>query len=127
MKNAIRLLLLTVFTCLLWSCDRNDPDFKITQNGIALKTYRNDKGELVIDEKESACFSRKYQYSIDRIGTLGDDKDVDLEECNGMIGYSPDNYKKVVEFQERVRVKIKEELGDKIDEIYKKIEIEGDL
>lgn len=94
---------------MLFSCDTNNPDFRIIQHGLSLETYRNESGELVIDEKRSACFTRKYQFSIDRVGPLGEQKDVDLSECDGMIGYSPDNYKKVAEFNERVRAKIKEE------------------
>lgn len=127
MLNVIKLLLLSILTMSLFGCDRNNPDFRIVQNGLVLETYRNDKGELVIDETKSACFSRKYQFSLDRVGPIGENDDEELEACNGMIGYSPENYKKVVEFNERVRVKIKEELGKDIKRIYDEIEQEGEL
>jgi len=127
MKDVSKLLILVILTFSFLSCDRNNPDFRIIQNGLVLETYRNEKGELVIDEKNSACFSRKYQFSIDRVGPVGEDEDMALEDCADLIGYSPENYKKVAEFNERVRSKIKDELGDKINKIYKDIEREGEL
>ena len=111
MKNLKNIIILSVMVSsmmIFQGCDSDRPEAIVKQNGLVLSFYRNAAGELVVDEEESACFERDYKFSIDYVGVIGAQKDRKIEECDGIIGYLPDEYKKVSKYQELVREKIKE-------------------
>lgn len=108
LKNLAILVLLCSTMALFQGCDRDKPEATVKQNGISLVTHRNAAGELVIDEEESVCFERRYKFSIEYVGPIGSKKDKKIEECDGLVGWLPDEFKEVSKYQELVRSKIEE-------------------
>lgn len=108
-----RAMLLVSFLSLffLGACHDGRPkELNVTQHGLYLTLVReSETGRLYVDEKNSTCYSRGYRYSIDYSGPAGEGWKMNpLETCHKMVGYLPATYVDVVNFQEEVRLLIKE-------------------
>ena len=100
--------LLIIFLNLgLVSCeDLTAPSIDDVHRRLVYFEVVSDDGEFITIKKESAhCRIQKYQHSLNYIGPIGEGKDIPLQECAGTIGYSLDDYRKLVEAKEKLRLK----------------------
>ena len=97
------LMLLMIF---LSGCGSNDiaESIDFNQKSIRLVFKTDESGRRYIDEDQSACFRRRYRYSIDLIGSISKVETLDVSECNKIIGNSPLNYKKKIDWLESIRL-----------------------
>jgi len=49
-------------------------------------------GKEYIDVEKSVCFSRVYRIAKGYIGSVGNEMDLNIKECNKVIGYAPSEY-----------------------------------
>jgi len=77
-------------------------DFNQKSLRLVLKTDEN--GRRYIDEEESACFRRRYRYSLELIGSTSKAEILDVTACDKVIGSSPLNYKKKIDWLEALRL-----------------------
>ena len=101
-------------TIFLSSCGSNDLDESVDFNQksaiIVLKTAED--GRRYIDEEKTYCLRRRYRYSIEYIGPIAKGEKLDILKCNKIIGPSPLNYKKKMDFLEVWRLEALEWLED---------------
>jgi hypothetical protein len=50
------------------------------------------------------CRCGMYEWTSDRIGRVGDNKDYELAKCNKLIGFTPDTYVNVYTWWEEIRL-----------------------
>jgi hypothetical protein len=98
MKKSLALILLIIF---LNSCTTQP--LITTQCSIDLSYIDKD----TIDANKSSCWCRKYEFSKDHLGAIGNSwKEPDLKTCHLMIGFTLKEYPHVVEFWNDVRLEI---------------------
>ena len=59
--------------------------------------------QYLYDFENNVCYQRDYKFSRGYIGKTSDFNEVELVECNKIIGYKPDDYIQVYEWQNEVR------------------------
>lgn len=64
-----------------------------------------ENGKRYINEDLSTCRCRMYQRSPEYFGPVGDSWKEDIYYCNKLIGENPDNYLKVFNFLDEIRIK----------------------
>ena len=102
-----KMLLGMLSVIFLEGCGSNDLEESIdfNQKSIRLVLKIDDSGRRYIDEEESVCFRKRYRYSIKMIGPINEIvEDLDITACNKVIGESPKNYKKKIDWLESIRL-----------------------
>ena len=96
-----------LFLIFLSSCGSNDIEESVefNQKTVQLHLKIDENGRRYIDEEKSVCFRRRYRYSLDMIGPVNRIvEDLDISECHKVIGSSPLNYKKKIDWFEAIRL-----------------------
>ena len=97
--------LILILICLS-SCNRNNAPKINDQEQLSpiLADAVEIDGEMYIPVKESYCLSRKYRINKGYIGPVGRVLDLDIYECQKIIGRAPSEYGVFVTWMENVRV-----------------------
>ena len=106
MKTLILITLLFLSAC-------NTPQVRdLPQKNLQLVFEIDDEtGRRYINEEKSSCFYRHYRHSQDYLGPIGQEGELDVAECNDMIGYSPDEYVELSDYFEAVRRLLNKQLN----------------
>lgn len=101
-----KILPVILFATFLSSCGSDIPqNVDFNQKSLYLVLETDENGRRYINEEESACFRRRYRYGIDLIGPLSDQiEDLDVTACHKIIGSSPLNYRKKINWLESIRL-----------------------
>jgi len=67
-------------------------------------SYIEVDGKTYIDMEKSVCLSRVYRISKGSIGPINEAIDLDIRECNKVIGYSPKEYGTFATWLENFRI-----------------------
>jgi len=62
-----------------------------------------DVKQRIFDYQNSRCVERDYRYSSQYIGPFGSQSEVSIEKCDKLIGFDPETYTEVFEWQEARR------------------------
>ena len=92
------------------SCGSNDLEENVdfNQKSVIIVLKTNEDGRRYIDEEKSFCIRRRYRYSLEFIGPTSKGEKLDILKCHKVIGSSPLNYKKKIDWLEAVRIKLDE-------------------
>ena len=90
----MKILVLMILGMISIACrDVNYPEIRdIEQASIVLADPVEIDGELYIPISKSKCFIRMYEHSRNNIGAVSDAQEVDITECDRIIGYEPSTY-----------------------------------
>ncbi len=77
---------------------------ELQQHHIRLVTFRDINGQLVVDEKESGCWERKYHYGTSYIGAKTDFTEVELDECSKTTGHKTIPYGEAIKSLDSARL-----------------------
>ena len=102
MQKLNKMLLIALIT-FLSSCGSTPESIEFNQKTVYLVLIEED-GRRYIDEKESACFLRRYHWGADFIGKVSEVSELDIIKCNKIIGSSPKNYAKKITWLEQLRL-----------------------
>lgn len=88
------LTILTVLMIASTACrDDNYPTIRdIDQRSIFLADPVEIDGKLYIPVEDSVCFSRMYEHNKSGIGAVSEAQQLDVYECDKIIGYEPEEY-----------------------------------
>lgn len=113
-----KVILWILLISFLSSCGSNDLEENVDFNQksviIVLKTDK--EGRRYIDEEKSFCVRRRYRYSLEYIGPTSEGEKLDILKCHKVVGSSPLNYKKKIDWLEAVRIALDEYFNPAEDE-----------
>tara|TARA_R110000803_G_scaffold162194_1_gene225810 strand:+ start:20798 stop:21085 length:288 start_codon:yes stop_codon:yes gene_type:complete len=76
----------------------------LNQLNLRFKTEKDPvSGRIYIIEKESGCYSRKYEHSLSFIGKKSKTIKIPFNSCSNIIGYNPAEYIELYQFMESIR------------------------
>jgi len=106
LKVSLSLVTLLIVCHNLVGC--NTPEIRdLRQQNLRLVLETDpDTGRRYINESESACFSRHYRHTKNYVGSVGQESENDVTDCNDMIGYGARDYTDLAVFFEEVRVEV---------------------
>lgn len=104
LKQMMKLWMLS--TIFLSSCGSNDLEESVdfNQKSVIIVLKDSEDGRRYINEEKSYCLKRRYRYSIDYIGPISKGEKLPLLKCHKIIGNSPLNYKKKIDWLEAIRL-----------------------
>ena len=86
----MKMILIITLTIFLSSCRGLPPKIETRPRcGLFLQHEGHIDGKLVFSGK---CRCRNYEWTRDRIGGVGESFDVGLEQCKGLVGWTPDEW-----------------------------------
>jgi hypothetical protein len=98
----LKLILMLLLISFLSSCKNQFPSIEPQVRCINVLLVEKD----VDGDKfySGYCRCHLYEWSIDRIGRVGESIDYDLAKCNKLIGFEPDTYSNVYIWWENIRL-----------------------
>lgn len=90
----MKILALMILVIISTACrDVNYPEIRdIEQASIVLADPVEIDGELYIPVSKSKCLVRMYEHNRNNIGAVSDAQELNVTECDRIIGYKPETY-----------------------------------
>ena len=113
----LKMILWILLISCLNSCGSNDLEESVdfNQKSVIITLRADENGRRYIDEEKSFCIRRRYRYSLEYIGPTSEGEKLDILKCHKVVGSSPLNYKKKIDWLEAIRIKLDEYLNSEED------------